>query len=186
MLFRSLGLLVACQSTSSGVVTGTAVEIPGTSGVPTTAGSSTTTGSTSTSSVSSLQWTASDTDGVQTSSLKVPFDYNDPSKGEFDLFLARHLADPKQRIGSLLVNPGGPGFGGSDLAFSASNVYNKSLLDHFYPLDASRHAVEAGHAPELGDFLQGIYEAKVRKSPDRIQVLMTRDGLVSEIGRAHV
>lgn len=55
----------------------------------------------------------------------------------------------------------------------------KSLLDHFYPLDASRHAVEAGHAPELGDFLQGIYEAKVRKSPDRIQVLMTRDGLVS-------
>ena len=126
-----LGLLVACQSTSSGVVTGTAVEIPGTSVVPTTAGSSTTTGSTSTSSVSSLQWTASDTDGVQTSSLKVPFDYNDPSKGEFDLFLARHLADPKQRIGSLLVNPGGPGFGGSDLAFSASNVYNKSLLDHF-------------------------------------------------------
>ena len=61
----------------------------------------------------------------------MPFDYNDPSKGEFDLFLARHLADPKQRIGSLLVNPGGPGFGGTDLAFSASNIYNKTLLDHF-------------------------------------------------------
>ena len=68
---------------------------------------------------------------VETSSLKVPFDYNDPSKGEFDLFLARHLADPKQRIGSLLVNPGGPGFGGTDLAFSATNIYNKALLDHF-------------------------------------------------------
>ena len=30
-----------------------------------------------------------------------------------------------------LVNPGGPGFGGTDLAFSATNIYNKALLDHF-------------------------------------------------------
>ena len=58
-------------------------------------------------------------------------DYSDPSKGVFDLFLARHLAKPSQRIGSLLVNPGGPGFGGTDLAFSAENIYSSALLDHF-------------------------------------------------------
>ncbi|MDO9176090.1 MAG: hypothetical protein Q7V62_14885, partial [Actinomycetota bacterium] len=64
-----------------------------------------------------------DDDRVQTGSLEVPIDYSDPSKGTFDLFVARHLAEPSQRIGSLLVNPGGPGFGGSDFAVYAEQVY---------------------------------------------------------------
>ena len=68
---------------------------------------------------------------VQTGSLQVPVDYDDPSKGTFDLFVARHLADSDQRIGSLLVNPGGPGFGGSDYAVYADQVYGSDLLDRF-------------------------------------------------------
>src|SRR6185503_22594 len=64
---------------------------------------------------SAIEWEDFGGDGsVQTGSLEVPIDYDDPSKGTFDLFLARHLADPDERIGTLLVNPGGPGFGGSD------------------------------------------------------------------------
>jgi pimeloyl-ACP methyl ester carboxylesterase len=71
-------------------------------------------------------------EGVETGSLQVPIDYEDPSKGTFDLFVARHLAsDPDQRIGSLLVNPGGPGFGGSDFAIYADQIYSPTLLDHF-------------------------------------------------------
>ena len=69
---------------------------------------------------------------VQTGSLVVPIDYSDPSKGTFDLHVARHRAtSPKDRIGSLLVNPGGPGFGGSDFAEYADQVYSKSLLARF-------------------------------------------------------
>jgi pimeloyl-ACP methyl ester carboxylesterase len=69
---------------------------------------------------------------VQTGSLQVPIDYNDPSQGTFDLYVARHAAaDPSQRIGSLLVNPGGPGFGGSDFAVYADQIYSQKLLDHF-------------------------------------------------------
>ena len=80
----------------------------------------------------SLVWDDFGGDGtVQTSSIQVPIDYSDPSKGTFDLFLARHLADPAKRIGSLLVNPGGPGFGGSDFAIYADQIYNQPLLESF-------------------------------------------------------
>jgi pimeloyl-ACP methyl ester carboxylesterase len=63
--------------------------------------------------------------GLETGSVTVPVDYD-------DLFLVRHpAADPEQRIGTLLVNPGGPGFGGAVLAQVADNVYSQDLLDHF-------------------------------------------------------
>jgi pimeloyl-ACP methyl ester carboxylesterase len=71
-------------------------------------------------------------DGVETGSLVVPIDYQNPDAGTFDLYVARHLAmKPDERIGSLLVNPGGPGFGGSDFAVYAEQIYSQTLLDHF-------------------------------------------------------
>ena len=70
-------------------------------------------------------------DAVQVGHLEVPVDYSDASLGTIDLYVARHLADPAQRIGSLLVNPGGPGFGGSDFAIYADQIYSQTLLDHF-------------------------------------------------------
>lgn len=70
-------------------------------------------------------------DNVQVGHLEVPLDYSDPSLGTIDLYVTRHLADPATRIGSLLVNPGGPGFGGSDFAIYADQIYSQTLLDHF-------------------------------------------------------
>jgi pimeloyl-ACP methyl ester carboxylesterase len=74
-----------------------------------------------------------DDDGtVELGSIEVPIDYDDPSAGTFDLYVARHLAtDPDRRIGSLIVNPGGPGFGGSDFAVFASLNFSDDLLAHF-------------------------------------------------------
>ena len=69
---------------------------------------------------------------VEIGTLEVPFDYDDPSTGTFELFVARRLAeDPDRRIGSLLVNPGGPGFGGTDLVVSAEAIYGPELLERF-------------------------------------------------------
>ncbi len=46
--------------------------------------------------------------------------------------MVRRLADdPARRIGSLLVNPGGPGFGGTVLAESAEFIYSAELLERF-------------------------------------------------------
>ncbi len=78
-------------------------------------------------------WTPTDGSGnVEVGSFTVPVDYNDPSKGTFDLNIARHLASkPSERIGSLLVNPGGPGAGGTDFALFAELNFGQALLDHF-------------------------------------------------------
>ncbi|HTQ38561.1 MAG TPA: alpha-amylase/4-alpha-glucanotransferase domain-containing protein [Pirellulales bacterium] len=52
----------------------------------------------------------------------------------------------------------------------------KSLLDHFYDDEISPEALEHNEAQERGDFLQGPYEARLRRNPDRVQVQLSRAG----------
>lgn len=69
---------------------------------------------------------------LQCATLEVPLDHDDPTRGVIELSLVRHVAGKKnQRIGSLLVNPGGPGSGGTWLARSARSLYAPELLDRF-------------------------------------------------------
>lgn len=52
----------------------------------------------------------------------------------------------------------------------------KSLLDHFYDNDVTLGSIVAGDALERGDFLGGVYDARVRRSTSRVQLQMTRQG----------
>lgn len=52
----------------------------------------------------------------------------------------------------------------------------KSLVDHFFDNDATLAAVSRGQAMERGDFAAGVYEAKLRRSADRVQAVLTRQG----------
>ena len=65
--------------------------------------------------------------------LMVPLDYANPGGEQISLALIRlPAADPSARIGSLLVNPGGPG--GSGVEFvqtSAESIYTQKLRDRF-------------------------------------------------------
>lgn len=71
-------------------------------------------------------------DGDECGTMKVPYDYSDPSVGDFVLRLRRHPAQVKaERIGSLLVNPGGPGFGGQFLAEDADSYFSSDITDRF-------------------------------------------------------
>ncbi len=54
----------------------------------------------------------------------------------------------------------------------------KSLIDLFYDRDATPEDVQAGKARQCGDFLHGMYEARIRRNPDRIQVQLAREGNV--------
>ena len=84
----------------------------------------------------SFVWKACDdsvsTTSVQCSTLEVPYDYDNPSAGTFSLYVKlRPATNPSLRIGSMMVNPGGPGFGGSALADDSSYYFSTDLTDHF-------------------------------------------------------
>jgi pimeloyl-ACP methyl ester carboxylesterase len=71
-------------------------------------------------------------DGVDDGFIDVPLDWSKPKGDQITLYLVRHRAvDTAHRIGTLLVNPGGPGYGGSGLAYDAESIYGQDLLDRF-------------------------------------------------------
>ncbi|MBX7073020.1 MAG: DUF1926 domain-containing protein [Pirellulales bacterium] len=55
----------------------------------------------------------------------------------------------------------------------------KGLLDHFFALETSLDAVAAGRAEEQGDFLNGVYEARLRRSREVVQLQLHRQGWVA-------
>jgi alpha-amylase len=57
----------------------------------------------------------------------------------------------------------------------------KSLLDHFYDVEANLAAVSSGQAPDRGDFISRVYEARIRRSPQRVQVLLTAQGYAFDL-----
>ena len=85
--------------------------------------------------VNPIEWKACDgstSAQVECGNIEVPFDYADPEQGSFVLNIRKHnAASPADRIGSMMVNPGGPGFGGSSLADDAQYYFSQDLIDHF-------------------------------------------------------
>lgn len=72
-----------------------------------------------------LDW--SDCDGFQCASLTVPLDYAKPQKRSIHIGVLR-LPASGDRIGSLVVNPGGPGASGTEYAASAARLFGKRVL----------------------------------------------------------
>jgi pimeloyl-ACP methyl ester carboxylesterase len=85
--------------------------------------------------VNPIVWTACDgstNTEVECGNIEVPFDYANPDQGSFVLYVKKHnAASPADRIGSMMVNPGGPGFGGSSLADDAEYYFSQDLIDRF-------------------------------------------------------
>src|SRR5688500_9468094 len=64
--------------------------------------------------------------------LAVPIDWSRPDGPTVDIALARRKAtDPAARIGSLLINPGGPGGSGVEAAYGAPGFFTPELQRRF-------------------------------------------------------
>jgi pimeloyl-ACP methyl ester carboxylesterase len=126
-------LLASCTTDRAGGSVVTVTDPGGSTTLPATTGESTTVTHAGPRGVSGrIDWVTSVRNPrIQTGHLLVPLDYADPSKGTADLYLVRHLADPVKRIGSLLVNRGGPGFASTDFALLAESNYSRALTDRF-------------------------------------------------------
>ena len=71
--------------------------------------------------------------GFQCSRLTVPVDYADPAGATASLALIRlrTAASGEDRLGSLVLNPGGPGASGVEYARSATRLVSPDVLAHF-------------------------------------------------------
>jgi pimeloyl-ACP methyl ester carboxylesterase len=77
-----------------------------------------------------VEW--SPCEGDECATLEVPLDYADPDGPTIDLAVLKvPAADPEQRVGSLVVNPGGPGQLGTDFAAQSGLAFGDPLLDSF-------------------------------------------------------
>jgi pimeloyl-ACP methyl ester carboxylesterase len=76
-----------------------------------------------------LLWTPCN-NGFECSQFKVPVDYTHIDGNSFTLQVIKHVANiPSKRIGSLIMNPGGPGGSGIEYVFSADTIVSKSIED---------------------------------------------------------
>jgi pimeloyl-ACP methyl ester carboxylesterase len=80
-----------------------------------------------------LQWRPCPDDRTaQCATLPVPTDWADPYGPRIGVAVARRTAsDPARRIGTLVVNPGGPGGSGVDFALDAAGFFSADLRDRF-------------------------------------------------------
>ena len=77
-----------------------------------------------------LDWTGCG--GNECAELEVPLDYADPDGEAITLSVLKVPAgDPGQRVGSLVVNPGGPGGSGVDYASNASSYFGPEIQQAF-------------------------------------------------------
>jgi pimeloyl-ACP methyl ester carboxylesterase len=83
-----------------------------------------------------LRWLACPTDvspNFECATVRVPLDYDRPRARTISLALARLPAsDPEAKIGSIFVNPGGPGGSGVDMVLQAGpQLFGEEVRTHF-------------------------------------------------------
>jgi pimeloyl-ACP methyl ester carboxylesterase len=95
-----------------------------------------------------LRWHLCD-HGFQCARLLVPFDYRRPAWRRFSLPVIRlPAADPGQRLGSLVVNPGGPGGSGVAYALQARSQVSAAVRARFDVVGFDPRGV-AGSVPAI-------------------------------------
>jgi pimeloyl-ACP methyl ester carboxylesterase len=110
--------------------------------------------------------------GFQCGTVQVPLDYAHPSAGTIDIALNRKPATiPAQRIGSLLINPGGPGASGIDWIAASAPAFailnRKFDLVGFDPRGIGRSApVRCLNGPSMDTFvaLDGVLDDSQEKA----------------------
>lgn len=79
-----------------------------------------------------ISWVEDVERGGYTGKAKLPLDYDKPTGSTVTVALFKvPAADPSRKIGTLFLNPGGPGASGVDMAADAVNFLSQSVLDRF-------------------------------------------------------
>jgi pimeloyl-ACP methyl ester carboxylesterase len=108
-----------------------------------------------------LEWTDCD-DGMQCSTATAPLNWDDPAAGSVDLAVVRQPATG-DRLGSLLLNPGGPGGSGYDFVKDSVDYATDEALQERYdivgfdPRGVGKSSPVACYEPaEMDEYLYGL------------------------------
>jgi len=106
-----------------------------------------------------LQWRACRGGDVECAQLTVPLDDTNPNDARtIDLALTRVPAlDPDRRIGSLLVNPGGPGVPGAGFASEIAGELPAGIQDRFDIIGWDPRGTGRSAGIDCNDDLDGMY-----------------------------
>lgn len=80
-----------------------------------------------------LQWSSCG-NGLQCATAEAPMDWEDPAKDSIDLALVRQPATSGDPIGSLLINPGGPGASGYDFVLDSLDYATDERLQSSFDI----------------------------------------------------
>ena len=101
---------------------------------------------------------------MQCADVKVPLDYKKPGGKTITIAMAKVPAANGKPIGSLFVNPGGPGESGIDLVSGADKIFSKALRDQYDIVGfdprgvGSSTAVDCVSDAELGKYLDSEFD----------------------------
>jgi pimeloyl-ACP methyl ester carboxylesterase len=99
---------------------------------------------------------------AQCATAELPLDYNDPNGPTIGVALLRIQAkDPRQRLGTIFVNPGGPGDSARDFAFSAQvpPALPETILDRFDIVGVDPRGV--GGSTQIRCFSTRVEQARI-------------------------
>ena len=103
--------------------------------------------------------------GFGCTEIRVPRDYAAPASGYLNISLIRAAATkPKEKIGSLIVNPGGPGGSGVQFVRDGLSIYPKAIRERFDIIGFDPRGVNSSTAIRCIDNLDG--HAALDPSPD--------------------
>lgn len=103
--------------------------------------------------------------GGDCATVNVPVDHADPDGEQLDIALIRtSTARADERIGTLLVNPGGPGGSGVDLARYL--LLPEAVTDRFDIVGFDPRGVGASQALDCHDHLRAMYDADPTMADD--------------------
>ena len=123
-------------------------------------------------------------DSLKCADLLVPIDYTNIKLGTFRISMLKHEATNKEgRIGSLFVNPGGPGASGVDYAYGAEYIVSPQVLAlydivGFDPRGVGRSApircltddeTDANYASDAKPDNPQEFEAMVKETQDYVE-----------------
>ncbi|KIH97550.1 peptidase [Streptomonospora alba] len=78
-----------------------------------------------------VDWRDCGDDGAQCGTVEVPLDYDEPAGERLEIAVQRIPATGGRPVGSLVVNPGGPGGSGFEYAETAARTFGASVRERF-------------------------------------------------------